>query len=52
MSRIGNKAIELPEKVSISESDGHVVVEGPKGKLEWDLPTSIELKQEDTKPAD
>ncbi len=48
MSRIGNKIIELPEKVSISEKDGHVVVEGPKGKLEWDLPATIELKQEDT----
>jgi large subunit ribosomal protein L6 len=48
MSRIGNKLIEIPEKVKISANDRHVVVDGPKGKLEWDLPTTIGLKQEDT----
>lgn len=47
MSRIGNQAIEVPEKVTITHQDGHVVVEGPKGKLEWDLPATIEIKQED-----
>lgn len=46
MSRIGNQVIDIPDKVKISEDGGHVVVEGPKGKLEWDLPASIELKQE------
>ena len=49
MSRIGNKAIELPDKVKITTQDRHVVVEGPKGKLEWDLPASISLEQEDAK---
>ncbi|MFT5406408.1 MAG: large subunit ribosomal protein L6, partial [Verrucomicrobiales bacterium] len=48
MSRIGNKVIEVPDKVKVSQNDRHVVVEGPKGKLDWDLPVSIELSQEDT----
>lgn len=46
MSRIGNKSIALPDKVSISVRDAHVVVEGPKGKLEWTLPSSIVFEQE------
>lgn len=45
MSRIGNKVIALPEKVSVAVSDAHVTVEGPKGKLEWDLPEGITLEQ-------
>ncbi|MCF6311650.1 MAG: 50S ribosomal protein L6 [Verrucomicrobiales bacterium] len=47
MSRIGNKLISLPEKVTVSMSDAHVSVEGPKGKLEWDLPEGITLEQKD-----
>lgn len=48
MSRIGNKSIAVPEKVSVKVDDAsHVTVEGPKGKLEWDLPQGIELSQED-----
>ena len=39
MSRIGKKPIELPDKVKVNiAADGAVVVEGPKGKLEWTLP--------------
>ncbi|MEM7146881.1 MAG: 50S ribosomal protein L6 [Verrucomicrobiota bacterium] len=46
MSRIGNKAIELPEKVSVNVSgDGHITVEGPKGKLEWDIPSAIKVEE-------
>lgn len=42
MSRIGNKAIELPDKVKLNFSpDGAVSVEGPKGKLAWQLPKPI-----------
>lgn len=47
MSRIGNKVIEIPDKVKITREDRHLIVEGPKGKLEWDLPATIELKQDD-----
>ncbi|MDQ6940228.1 MAG: 50S ribosomal protein L6 [Verrucomicrobiota bacterium] len=42
MSRIGNKAVEIPDKVKVNISDdGAVAVEGPKGKLNWQLPREI-----------
>jgi large subunit ribosomal protein L6 len=42
MSRIGNKAIEIPDKVKINvANDGAIAVEGPKGKLGWTLPREI-----------
>ncbi|MEM6910768.1 MAG: 50S ribosomal protein L6 [Verrucomicrobiota bacterium] len=48
MSRIGNKSIQLPEKVTVAVSDsGAVKVEGPKGALEWQLPEGITVEQEE-----
>ena len=48
MSRVGNKPVELPEKVTFNVSDnGHLTVEGPLGKLEWQLPEGIKLEQEE-----
>lgn len=42
MSRIGNKAVDIPDKVKVSiGNDGAVAVEGPKGKLNWTLPREI-----------
>lgn len=42
MSRIGKKLIQLPSQVKLSiTSAGAVTVEGPKGKLEYNLPTQI-----------
>ena len=42
MSRIGKKAIELPDKVSVKiGADGAIAVEGPRGKLAWMLPAGI-----------
>src|SRR5213075_2969392 len=42
MSRIGKKIIELPAKVSVKfGNEGAVNVEGPKGKLAWQLPRDI-----------
>ena len=39
MSRIGNKAVEIPDKVKVNiDNKGAVSVEGPKGKLSWTLP--------------
>lgn len=39
MSRIGNKAVEIPAKVKVNiDHSGQVAVEGPKGKLNWKLP--------------
>jgi large subunit ribosomal protein L6 len=47
MSRIGKKAIELPEKVNVSVAgEGDVTVEGPKGKLSWKLPRTVTAKVE------
>jgi large subunit ribosomal protein L6 len=49
MSRIGNQIVDLPEKVSLTVSDAtHLTVEGPKGKLEWNLPAGISIDQEDS----
>jgi large subunit ribosomal protein L6 len=43
MSRIGNKAVEIPDKVKVNiDNNGAVSVEGPKGKLSWTLPREIE----------
>jgi large subunit ribosomal protein L6 len=47
MSRVGLKPITLPEKVAIKLDGRSVVVEGPKGKLGFDLPAGISLKNED-----
>ena len=48
MSRIGNKAIEIPEKVKVTVGDdGGVSVEGPKGKLHWKLPRDIRASVEE-----
>jgi large subunit ribosomal protein L6 len=42
MSRIGNKAVDIPEKVKVNiDNAGAVSVEGPKGKLSWTLPRNI-----------
>ncbi len=42
MSRIGNLPIQIPDKVKVELKDnGGVAVEGPKGKLDWTVPSSI-----------
>lgn len=47
MSRIGNKPVSLPAKVKINLTpDRSVQVEGPKGKLSWQLPEGIDGKVE------
>ena len=49
MSRVGNKPVELPEKVTLNVADdGSLTIEGPLGKLEWQLPDGIKLDQTDT----
>src|SRR5260370_35362691 len=48
MSRIGNKAVEIPEKVKANiDNDGAVSVEGPKGKLGWRLPRGSKASVKD-----
>ena len=47
MSRIGKTPITLPDKVKVSVVDGNrVAVEGPKGKLSWELPKGITISTE------
>ncbi len=46
MSRVGLKPISLPEKVSVKGDANQVLVEGPKGKLEFSLPVGISLVEE------
>jgi len=48
MSRIGRLPISIPDKVQVATSgDRRVVVEGPKGKLEYELPKGVRLEQSD-----
>jgi large subunit ribosomal protein L6 len=45
LSRIGKLPIDVPGSVKVTLEPGHVVVEGPKGKLERKLPAEITVKQ-------
>src|SRR5437016_8526050 len=50
MSRIGNKAVEIPDKVKVNIDDaGAVSVEGPRGKLQWKLPRVIRASVKDNR---
>src|SRR4029077_2374796 len=50
MSRIGNKAVEIPDKVRVNiDNEGAVSVEGPKGKLHWKLPRHIRASVQDNR---
>jgi large subunit ribosomal protein L6 len=50
MSRIGNKAVEIPDKVKVNiDNEGAVSVEGPKGKLSWRLPRDIKGSVKDNR---
>ncbi len=43
MSRIGKKAIEIPERVQVRRDQERITVEGPKGTLSRTLPAGIEV---------
>src|SRR6516225_5338802 len=44
MSRIGKQPIAIPPKVKVEVKGQKVFVEGPKGKLNFDLPQRTSLK--------
>ena len=44
MSRIGKQPIVIPPKVKVEIKGQKVHVEGPKGKLDWELPKRTSLK--------
>ena len=46
MSRIGNKAITVPEGVEVKIDGHHITVKGPKGTLERDLNKNMEISLE------
>ena len=48
MSRIGRTPIPVPSGVEVTLADRHVVVKGPQGTLERDLPGEIVVRQEDS----
>src|SRR3977135_623088 len=49
MSRIGKQPISIPAKVKVEVKGQQVSVEGPKGKLKWELPRRTSLKVENGK---
>ena len=48
MSRVGKQHISIPAKVTVKVTGANVHVEGPKGKLDYELPEGISVKQEGT----
>jgi large subunit ribosomal protein L6 len=49
MSRIGKKPIEIPAKTKVAVQGQTVSVEGPRGKLEWTVPSPITVAVKDGK---
>jgi len=47
MSRIGKKPIALPKGVTVKIEGNTVAVQGPKGKLEMQVPAGIKVEQQD-----
>jgi large subunit ribosomal protein L6 len=47
MSRIGKQPIAIPAKVKVEVKGQKVHVEGPKGKLDWELPARTSAKVAD-----
>ncbi len=45
MSRVGRRAIAVPDGVTVSSVDGQVCVKGPKGEISRSLPESIEWEE-------
>jgi large subunit ribosomal protein L6 len=46
MSRIGKKAVAVPNGVTVTIEGQTVTVKGPKGQLSWTVAEEIEVKQE------
>lgn len=47
MSRIGKQPIPLPEKTTVTQSDGQIFVKGPKGQLSLVLHPHVTVTQAD-----
>lgn len=46
MSRIGRQPVPIPQQVTVEIDGNHVVVVGPRGKLERNIPEQMRLVQE------
>ncbi|WP_395672700.1 50S ribosomal protein L6 [Phenylobacterium sp.] len=46
MSRIGKKAVAVPNGVTVTLDGQSISVKGPKGQLAWTVPEEIEVRQE------
>ena len=46
MSKIGKKNINIPEQVTVTVTNDHVLVKGPKGELKTSLVSGIKVKTE------
>lgn len=49
MSRIGKKPITIPDNVKINIDQNKIIIEGPKDKLEHNVPDSIRMESKDGK---
>lgn len=49
MSRMGQKPIEMPDRVKAKVENNIIKVDGPKGGLAQEIPTGIEVQIEDSK---
>ena len=47
MSRIGKQPIAIPAKVKVEVKGQQISIEGPKGKLQWQLPRHTAIKLQD-----
>ena len=45
MSRVGKSPITLPKGVTLSRSGEKVIVKGPKGQLDQDVPVTFEIEE-------
>jgi len=49
MSKIGRIPIEIPEQVNIRIEDGRISVSGPKGELDFNLPSQVKVEKKGDK---
>ena len=50
MSRIGKKPVEITPKTKVEVKGQAIHVEGPKGKLEWTVPSPVPYHTFETPP--
>jgi large subunit ribosomal protein L6 len=49
MSRIGKQPVEIPPKTKVEIKGQSVSIEGPKGRLDWTVPSPIQVAVKDGK---